>query len=229
MKNGLLLLCLFPAVLFAQSFPKQSVQVGLSGGIANGVQSVSLAGMHLFNLFPSRRFELGYGLRVTSLFESISDYRCDCGKPAQVTPEDKVNHSINLMLHTQLFVLKRIMVGFNIDFAGLRFAAVSGGLATNTPFAADDKAYIPLGNDNTYGALNMLRVGKNDIGQLSSEFFVGFKLSNRLAIKGGLSHYFISYKGGHTDLLTGEHTTFKAYNLYNLRFIHIAYAVWQKP
>jgi hypothetical protein len=82
--------------------------------------------------------------------------------------------------------------------------------------------------EQTSASLNLLKIGRNDLGQLNSEFYLAFKLSDRFTMKGGLSHYFISYQGEHTDLSTNVVTSFKAYNFYNLRYLHLSYTLWQK-
>lgn len=94
-------------------------------------------------------------------------------------------YSLNAMLHIGYNFSEKFGVGFNIDVIGASFGGSTSGTyyagTVSTPVTASPSGF------------NLLLVGENDLGTLNSEFFVGYRINEKMMLKAGIQHIFMEY------------------------------------
>lgn len=166
-----------------------------------------------YGIGQAGRFKIGWGLRLNTHFAGQTDHRTapaslTSGKSsfAALVSEDIVSqidtlrlsnsqvNSLNLNIHLQYAVFKKLEVGFNIDAVGFSF----GKQQTGTFLARQSDATGRGNNGKTDitakpTGLNLLLVSDSDIGSLNSEIYARYWINNKWAIRGGLSFEFWEY------------------------------------
>lgn len=143
-----------------------------------------------------QKLKVGYGIRFTSY---VGGNRFYTTAPAKYTGSDlnidtittnaaQVN-SLNLSLHIQYTVLKKLDLGFNIDAIGFSFGTKKD---FNILSSVYDQGQIPV-QEARPTTFNLLLVGDNDLGTLNSEFFLRYWVSEKVGIKGGFNFLFTEY------------------------------------
>ncbi len=188
------LLFWLPTNVQAQSdYPSKISTVDAAFSFGNGF-STAFSYNQLFGLGAKKRFKIGAGVRLTSLFASNLDY---ITAPASLTskPEtiDTINfaktqaNALNVSLQVQ-YSFKKLDIGFNIDALGASFGAAQTGLV-----AASGSALNKTNQSAKLTGFNLLLVGDNDRGSLNSEFYVRYWLTEKIGIRGGGSFIFTEY------------------------------------
>ena len=202
MKKIIILLLFITSTAFSQNeFTKPAYKNGhtfdatVSGGAYRIQGTLSWSHLHGFGK-KEQRFKVGYGLRYSSFFGSNLFYTT---APAKYTSgEAKIDtlslidaqvNALNISLHLQYTLFKKLDLGFNIDAIGFSFGAeqqgsiLSSSLDTSNPPVAKAKP----------SAFNLLLIGNNDKGSLISEFYVRYWINSKWAIKGGFNYFFSEY------------------------------------
>ena len=232
----LLFLLTLPSVVGAQSGESLSdvkavtQTLDLSGATKGSLTTVALSINRLHGLGQSRRFRIGYGLRLTSAFGRTTDYKT--APPELVKGKGKGSiiglfskdldenidtlrlpqtqgHSINLSFNLEYALSRRVELGFNIDVIGFTF-----GPQQNGTFIANSPIRSPLSGTVQNARLtpfNILLGDKSDRGSLNSEGYVRYRLNPRLSLRTGLSFQFNEYTTNRQ--LTFDNDRFRSSNL----------------
>jgi hypothetical protein len=187
--------------------------------------SLALTVNQLHGLGRSHRFKIGYGLRFTATTANQLDY---ITAPAKLTSGEQsiialftenINdnldtlqftktqvNSINLSIHLEYGVTRRLGAGINIDGVGYSFGSKQSG-----KFIANGPSRSPLTNSIQTARvtpLNLLLISDSDIGSLNSEAYIRYRITPALSVRGGIGFQFTEYT---TDrLLTLENDRFRA-------------------
>ncbi len=173
-----------------------------------GQFSGALSWSQLYGFGKSKKFKIGYGVRYTGFVGQDQDY---ITAPAKLTSGEegpqvlfsetieanldtfKVKspafHSINLAIYLQYNISKKLQVGFNIDAVGFSFGKKTSG--TFTSDLLPGKPTLNLEAKPT--SFNALLISDNDLGSLNSELFARYFVTEKLAIRGGISFLFTEY------------------------------------
>ena len=183
-------------------------RIGITGAFGEGATSMTLGFSHLYGFGSSRRFKMGYGLRLSSFFGS--DRKFTAAPPDLASqdnpqyfgvgdtffgindePSNSQLNAVNLGLYTEYSITENVLVGFNIDVIGFSFGAEKDGTVYDN--AAVDGLTIISSTSAKPTSFNALLVGNNDIGTLNSEFWIGYKIASNLLVKGAFSYLFTEY------------------------------------
>lgn len=218
------------ADLFQPKVRSISRTVDMSLATKGSLTTVALSVNQLHGLWTSRRFKIGYGLRLTSAFGKETDYRTapadlvkGAGKGSVVglfSKDLKENidtlrlsktlaHSINISLNLEYALSHRVDVGFNIDVIGFTFGSKqSGTFMANSPVRSSLSGTV---QEARLTSFNLLLGDKSDRGSLNSEGYVRYRLNPRISLRTGLSFQFNEYI---TDRkLTFDNDRFRSSNL----------------
>jgi hypothetical protein len=192
---------------FAQDLPKgfkYNNNFDLALAFGGGQTTISPSWAHLHGIGKKEKFKIGYGVRFNSVFGSDQTF---ITAPAKLTSgktglgvlfsetieanldtislvKSQVN-SLNILVNLQYSFTRNLEVGFNIDALGFSFGGSQGGTytrnGTNTAISAKPTT------------ANVLLTSDNDLGSLNSEFYARYWLSEKWAIKAGLTFIFSEY------------------------------------
>jgi hypothetical protein len=95
---------------------------------------------------------------------------------------------LNALINIQYNLSSKLAVGFNIDAIGVGFGSSTKG----TFITSESKSYAGP-QDASPTSLNVLLVGNNDIGQLKSEFYLDYLISQKLGLRAGADLTFSEY------------------------------------
>ncbi len=203
MKKLTLLICFAVSTFgFSQSgtyIPHSQTNIDLNLALGQG-GSIGTAYSRLVGITKKNRFKIGYGIRMTQYLSQRQSYitapaRLTSGTtgPAVLFSNYKLEnidtlsiaHSailyVNLKVGLQ-YSIRRLDIGFDIDAIGF---------SLGNKQSADLNGKITEVRPQTF---NILLIGDNDIGSLNSEFYLRYWLSNRFALRAGLSYQFLEYK-----------------------------------
>lgn len=158
-------------------------------GFSSGQTTVSGAYNKNWNLGKKQGFYIGTGIRLSGAFGKNQVFS---SAPASLAG-NKANtdsllgtntstYALNAILNLGYHISPKLDLGFNIDLIGFSFGPSSNrifsgnGTLTNT-------AAKPTG-------MNILLVGNNDRGTLNSEFYLRYKVNNKVGIKLAMQHFF---------------------------------------
>ena len=181
--------------------------VDLSATIGESQGAVAASYVHNWRLGKKKKWEIGYGARLTSYFGVKTDFTTAPARLSRTTTfpfiivfaghetknEDTLNvqrpftNSVNLSTNLGYNFNERWSAGFNIDLIGFTFGRTTSGVLTSNGVTKTEFAAKP-------GAFNLLLTGDNDIGSLNSEFFLKYNLNNRWGIKAVYQFLFVEYK-----------------------------------
>ncbi len=226
MKKLLLIaILLSSSLLYAQDQPIKPLykeghtfDIAFAGGKDVAQASMSWSHLHGFGK-KEQRFKAGYGIRFGTFFGGNLFYTT---APSKYTSDDalvdtlslinaQVNN-LNINIHLQYTLFKKLDIGFNIDAIGFSFGAEQKGSIVSSSL---DPGYSPVQKSKPT-AFNLLLVGDNDKGSLTSEFYVRYWLSPKWAIRGGFNYFFSEYT-------TAEELSFNNGDVSNDRFRNKAY------
>jgi hypothetical protein len=199
----------FIAALFALSTSAfaQVREAVVMGTVASRQGSVSAAIGYNWELWKSKRFAVGTGLRFTSYFGASQYYQT---APAKLTSgstgplvifKDNLDANIdtfliqspqanflNLFVNLRYRILPKLHVGFNIDVIGFSFGKSKPGNYINR--SESPSGLIENGHPT---AFNVLLISDNDRGSLNSELYVRYYVSQAWAITAAASFIFTEY------------------------------------
>ena len=178
----------------------------LAIGAGNGF-STALSWSHFHKIGKKGKFQIGYGLRLTSLFGSnvahitapakltsggtglgvIANEIIEANLDTLTLNSMQVN-SLNLSINLQYAFSEKLEIGFNIDALGFSFGGEQKG-----NFVAASQKRVTSQETAKPTAANVLLTSDNDIGSLNSEFYLRYWLSPKWAIRGGLTFAFSEY------------------------------------
>ena len=239
---SLLLILAFPVAGLAQStgtgdrspdYKRTDQTVDVSVATNGDFSTVALSLNRLHGLGRSHRFRIGYGLRLTSAFGRNTDYKTapsrlvkGPGKGSALglfaknidenldtlrVPTTQAN-ALNVSLHLEYALSRRVDVGFNIDLIGFTFGPNQVGR-----FVANRPVRSPLsgtGQPARLTSFNILLGDQSDRGSLNSEGYVRYRFSDRISLRGGLS--FIANEYTTDRQLTFGNDRFRSANLRGL-------------
>lgn len=168
----------------------------LGASIGSGEFAGGLSWSHLHGLGSKKqKFKIGYGLRFVSYIGGDQEYLTAPAKYTSVEADidtlkfgkSQIN-ALNVSLHLQYSITSKLDIGFNIDAVGLSF-----GASQNAALVSSVKGSIATLQTAKPTSLNLLLVGDNDRGSLSSEFYVRYWITPRIGIRGGLNYLFTEY------------------------------------
>ncbi len=197
-------------VAVAQTDSKKGFKYNNNYDVAIGFGSAfstALSWAHFHKIGKKGKFQVGYGVRLTSLFGSNIDHITapaklttgggGLGVITQETIEGNLDtlklnsiqvNSLNISINLQYAFSEKVEVGFNIDALGVSF----GGEQKGT-FNARSQGRLPSQETAKPTTANVLLTSDNDIGSLNSELYARYWFSPRWAIRGGLSFAFSEY------------------------------------
>jgi hypothetical protein len=209
------------------AFAKINQTIDLSVATNGEFSLAALSINRLHGLGRSHRFRIGYGLRLASAFGTNTDYRT---APANLTsgnqsiialfsedivanidtvrfPKTQIN-SLNASIHLEYALSRRFDIGANIDAIGFSV----GGKQTGTFTSKGPGRSSLTGTAQTASptAFNLLLISDSDLGSLSSEYYVRYRLNPQFSLQGGLSFQFNEYTTNRK--LTFENDRFRAKN-----------------
>ena len=231
---SLLFILAFPMAGLAQStgtvdrssaFKRTDQTVDVSVATNGAFSTVALSLNRLHRLGRSRRFRIGYGLRLTSAFGRDTDYKTapsrlvkGPGKGSALglfaknldenldtlwVPTTQAN-VLNVSLHLEYALNRRVDVGFNIDLIRFTFGPNQvGRFVTNSPVRSSLSGTEQPARLTSF---NILLGDQSDRGSLNSEAYVRYRFSDRISLRGGLS------------FIANEYTTDRQLTLGNDRF-----------
>jgi hypothetical protein len=199
-KHIILGIMLFSAPFFMKAedhpYPKSSQAFDLALGAGSGMMTGSLSWNRTHGVFAANKFRLGYGLRFSGVSGSNLTY---ITAPANLTSKPETidsivvasptNLALNSSIHIEYLFSPKLRLGFNIDAIGIGFGSKS------------NVDYISRNNDGSFpntleakpNSFNALLVGDNDLGYLKSEFYVGYAISSKTSLRGGMDMTFAEY------------------------------------
>ncbi len=227
-----ILLALSPLLTWAQQpsgydFQPRVRTADLSVATNGDLSSIALTINQLHGLGRSHRFRVGYGLRFTATTGNQLDY---ITAPAKLTSgresivalfTENINdnldtlrlnktqtNSLNISIHLEYGITRRLGLGFNIDAIGFTF-----GSKQNGTFIANRPTRSALHNTiqpASVTPVNLLLISDSDRGSLNSEAYVRYRVTPALSVRGGIGFQFTEYTTARK--LTLDNDRFRAKN-----------------
>jgi hypothetical protein len=178
----------------------------LAIGAGNGF-STALSWTHFHKIGKKGKFQIGYGVRLSSLFGSDLEY---ITAPADLTSGGEKNldtlklsstqlNALNLTINLQYAFTEKLEFGFNIDALGFTFGGEQKGM-----FTARSQGRTPSQEMAKPTSGNILLVGDNDRGSLNSQFYLRYWINPKWAIRGGVSYIFGEYTASRKLVLDND-------------------------
>lgn len=193
----------------AQEKPRNEVFGTASISASNGDGALALAIAQNFGVGKSRRFKIGYGLRLSGYASSAKDF---VTAPARLTSAsqnlgtifsesyeqnyDTLHlgtsqvYMLNLLINLEYAITPKWDIGFNIDAAGFSFGPEKNGLfqtSLSSPYAGQNVSAKPT-------KLNLLLTSDNDLGSLNSEGFIRYRYTEKIGFNLGFTFLFAEYR-----------------------------------
>ncbi len=191
-KVVLLVFCAMPYLTHGQVTDKASKYVNTTVAFGGGMGNVSIDFFHLWKLGKRKKFEVGLGGRLTSIFGSnqyFSSAPPDLARNNNFVDSVYLGsvqiNALNIALGFGYSLSSKFSVGFNIDAIGLSF----GGTQQGTYIKDSQRTNVA----NSPTVFNVLLVDVNDRGTLNSEFYARYQFSEKWLLKIGLQHVFTEY------------------------------------
>lgn len=181
--------------------------VDLTGTVGESQGAAAASYVHNRQLGKKKKWEIGYGVRLTSYFGVKNEFTTAPARLSRSTTFpfliifadqltqnwDTLNvqrpftNSLNLSANFGYHFSKRWSAGFNIDLIGFTFGRTTSAILTSNGVTKTESAAKPT-------PFNVLLTGDNDIGSLNSEFFLKYKLNERWGVKAVYQFLFAEYK-----------------------------------
>jgi hypothetical protein len=189
---------------FAQkSTYKEGNSYSLAVNVGASSFANSLGWTHFYTIGKSKRFKAGYGLRLTNFFGSDLDFTTAPAKYTSGKSSFAALFSENIIANIDTISIKkvqtnflnagiylqytlpyfknRIELGVNIDAVGFTLGSKQNATYKNSNAPAKPTSF------------NLLLISDSDIGSLNSEWYVSYKATPHIAIKGGYQFLFTEY------------------------------------
>ncbi|MDZ7896662.1 MAG: hypothetical protein U5N85_01345 [Arcicella sp.] len=195
----------------AQEFKDSYSTFDLALAGSSNAFSPAVSYTQMFGVGKSKRFKIGYGIRLTSFFMSNVSARTAPAKFTSGTSsfaalfaEDIItnidtlqlssaqNNSLNVSINLQYALAKKLEFGINIDATGYSFGASQTGtlISNKNKRKFTDGTNVSVANPN---GLNLLLVSDSDLGSLNSEIYARYWATEKIGIRAGLSFLFTEY------------------------------------
>lgn len=186
---------------------KQNFVVSIAKGEG---ASLALAYEKIHALGNKQKLKIGYGLRATafrgknlefitapamltsgkkSIVALFTNYKNE--KLDTLTFANSTSIALNAAVNVGYQISAKLSVGFNIDALGATLGSKENGKFK----ASDSDAQGKANNGSTVSAkpttFNILLISDSDRGSLNSEIYASYQISQRLALRPGLSFQFI--------------------------------------
>lgn len=181
----------------AQEIAKRISSIDATTAFGQDIYSGAVSWNQTFGFGSANKFRIGYGVRLSTvqgsnlLFTTApAKLAADLDKVDTLTLPSASPIALNALINIGYQFNAKFKVGFNIDVVGLGF-----GSNTSAVFTSSDNSngQFPTTLEAKPTSANLLLVGNKDIGQLKSELFVAYGVSERLWLKGGLDFTFSEY------------------------------------
>lgn len=180
-----------------KTIPKTDQYFDLALGFGEKSQtSYALSWNKNYGLFSSKKLRLGYGVRFSGLNGKELNY---ITAPADLTGDDATVDSLfmnkantmalNAMINIQYQFHPKFKAGFNIDALGLGF----GGEKNAIFISSENTGQFPQSVSASPTSFNALLGGDNDLGQLKSEFYAAYAVSQKTWLRAGFDMTFSEY------------------------------------
>jgi hypothetical protein len=175
--------------------PKIDAYFDASLGFGDNTTTGSLSWNRTHGLGTAKKFRLGYGVRFSAFGGSDLNYTT---APFDLTKNDETVDTIfianpltmglNAVIHIQYQFSPKLLVGFNIDALGVGF-----GSKSDAQYLSPFNSTLPTNKGAKPSSVNVLLGGDNDLGQLKSEFYVAYAVSEKVWLRGGYDFTFSEY------------------------------------
>ncbi|MEX2592156.1 MAG: hypothetical protein WD426_05235 [Anditalea sp.] len=176
--------------------PRTSSYFDVALGVGDGIYSGALSWNRTHGIIRSNKLRLGYGVRFSSF--GGSDL-CYTTAPADLTAQEETIDTLhvassailnlNALINIQYQFSPRLLAGFDIDAFGFGF-----GPSKNTTFVTTPDPGTFNNNQTAQPTpFNLLLGFDNDIGQIKSEFYIKYQISDTWGIRGGMDMSFYEY------------------------------------
>ncbi|MBK9518329.1 MAG: hypothetical protein IPO09_13475 [Anaeromyxobacter sp.] len=190
---ALLLASLAPAARALDLGARLGQEASASVAVASGRATAAASWLLVLEPLPGR-LQLGAGARLMGFggFEPIDFSTGDpeliaSGQTTSLAVSDARVLSLNLVVQAVVRLVGPLEAGANIDLAGFSLGPErTGDHRTSDPaFAGPRPARV--------SSPNLLLIGDRDRGQLDSEFFLGWRVTEALTVRAGLGHVATEY------------------------------------
>lgn len=142
-----------------------------------------------WNLGKKQQFYIGAGARLSSAFgkgkiftSAPASFASNTANIDSLYGGNSSIYAMNAMINLGYHISQKLELGFNIDVIGFSF-----GPSASRTFRSNG-VETPANAKPT--RLNVLLVGNNDRGSLNSEFYLRYKVNNKVGIKLAVQHFF---------------------------------------
>lgn len=167
---------------------KENHLIDLSIGLADNVVLNSVQWDKLFPIALKKRIKIGFGARMNIINFWNKDYFTAPPQRVEGAGFDtlRLNHQttyfLNLQFIAEVALLKWWDIGMNIDIVGVSLGPAND--ASYYSYATGNNGTLQSTHPET---LNLMLFGKNDMGNLNSQFYFRFWPSNNVFVKAGMS------------------------------------------
>ncbi|MEJ7644796.1 MAG: hypothetical protein WKF87_09380 [Chryseolinea sp.] len=182
--------------------------LALSGG--NGKFSGALSWSHINTLTKKiPNLKVGYGIRFTSFVAANKFYATapakytssvqNLGTIFSETIDENIDtiatatastNSLNVTIHIEYSITPKLGAGINIDLVGFSFGPEKTFNVISSSFDPNQSP-VQQGSPTRF---NLLLTSDNDIGSLNSEFFLRYRLGEKISVRAGVTFVFSEYE-----------------------------------
>ncbi len=161
----------------------------LSAGFGSSQGAIAAGYFFNWNIGTQKKFFAGSGLRFTTFYGKNVNFTSapaslagDAKKEdTLIAPKPSVS-SVNILINFGYNFSSKLQLGFNIDAVGISF-----GPEGSPSFKSNGVATAAKAKPTSF---NSLLVGNNDRGSLNSEFYLRYKVSDKVSLKGAYQYLF---------------------------------------
>ncbi len=167
---------------------KENHYMDVSMALGENVLLNSIQWDKLFPIALKKRIKLGFGARMNVMNYWNKDFFTAPAQKVDVAGFDtlRMQHQtayfLNLQFLAEVSLLKWWDIGMNIDLVGVSWGPSTSSLYYS--YATGDSASAQNASPEN---LNLMLFGKNDFGNLNSQFYFRFWPSSNVSIKAGMS------------------------------------------
>ena len=158
-------------------------------GFSSAQTTIGAAYYKNWNLGKKQNFFIGTGLRFSSamgknnIFTSApSSLASNDANIDSILGANTSTYALNAIINLGYHISSKLDLGFNIDLIGFSF-----GPSSNHFFRSNGLQTLSTAKPT---GMNILLVGNDDRGTLNSEFYLRYKINNKLGIKLMAQHFF---------------------------------------
>jgi hypothetical protein len=167
---------------------KENHYLDLSWGLGENTTIGSIQWDKLFPIALKKRIKIGFGARMNVInywskdFFTAPPQRVEGAGFDTLRMEHQTTYFFNLQFLAEVALTKWWDVGMNIDLVGASWGPKTSALyySYSTGDEASAQTVVPE-------TLNLMLFGKNDFGNLNSQFYFRFWPSSNVALKAGMS------------------------------------------